>query len=120
MYKVLFIAICLFLVGCDPVPNKKGKDGYYFEQETFTRTDFPVEVKLMQSEQEMINELKKRSTKIEGKVSPKDVAAFAVIRPNDKKCTIYMLDPKVKYQPEYIGHEFVHCIYGVWHKEPQG
>lgn len=119
MKKIMMLLCCLLVVSCDQAPSKKGTDGYYFEKESFTRTEFPVEVKLMQSEAEMIRELKKRSKNIEGKVNPKDVAAFAVIRTNDNKCTIYMLDPKVKYQPEYVGHEFIHCIYGVWHKEPQ-
>lgn len=120
MKYFIILLTSLFLFGCDQVPeNKRSKDGYYFEKETFTRTEFPVEVVLVQSEKEMSRLLRERSQKVVGKIDAKDVAAFAVIRMNDSKCTIYMLDPKVKYQPEFIGHEFVHCIYGVWHSEPQ-
>lgn len=120
MKKFLMIMLMIpLLISCDNKPSKQvGKDGYYFEKETFTRTDFPVEVRLLQSEKEMIAEFKKRVGR-DVNVDPKSVIAFAVIRPNDNRCTIYMLDPKVKYQPEYIGHEFVHCIYGEWHREPQ-
>ena len=122
MKKILLSLLLLplfFVTSCDNTPkNKRGADGYYFEKETFTRTEFPVEVILVQSEKEMIQLFKQR-TNVAGEISPKDVAAFAVIRLNDTKCTIYMLDPKVNYQPEFIGHEFVHCIYGVWHREPQ-
>jgi hypothetical protein len=117
----LLLLPLFFVTSCDNAPTTKnrGKDGYYFEKETFTRTNFPVEVILVKSEKEMIALLKQRKETVYGKVDPKDVAAFAIIRMNDPKCTIYMLDPKVKYQPEFIGHEFVHCIYGIWHSEPQ-
>lgn len=108
----------LFLTSCEPAP-KRGKDGYYFEKETFTRTEFPVEIVLVKSEQEMTDLIKQNMTTVAGEVDPKMVAAFSVIRMNETRCTIYMLDPKVSYQPEFIGHELVHCIYGVWHSEPQ-
>lgn len=120
MKKLLMMIFLLpLLISCDNAPSKTGKDGYYFEKETFTRTDFVVEVKLMKSESEMRDEYKKRVQNQDAKVDAKSLAAFAVIRRSDSKCTIYMLDPKVKYQPEYVGHEFIHCIYGEWHKEPQ-
>lgn len=120
--KKLFICffILLFIAGCDSKPtSKKGKDGYYFEQETFVRTEFPVQVVLVQSEKEMIAIMRQKSIPVYSKVNPKDVAAFSIIRNNDPTCTLYIIDPKVSYQPEYIGHEFVHCIYGIWHREPQ-
>lgn len=34
---------------------------------------------------------------------------------NDKTCTIHMIDPAVHYQPEFFGHELVHCLYGNFH-----
>ena len=113
------IATALFsLVACDNTSKQKGKDGYYFEKESFTRTEFPVEVVLVKDAAAITAEIKKRNN-IQGTVEPKNVAAFSVVRLNDPKCTIYMIDPKNKYEPEFIGHEFVHCIYGVWHSEPQ-
>jgi len=121
-YFLAFTLLILttFVVSCDNPPSKKrGADGYYFEQESFTRTNFPIEIILVQDEKEMIKLFKERQRSFVGNIEPKNVAAFSVIRLNDDKCTIYMLDPKVSYQPEYIGHELVHCIYGVWHKQPQ-
>ena len=113
------ITTALFvLVACDNTSKQKGADGYYFEKETFTRTEFPVEVILVKDAAAITAEIKKRNN-IQGTVEPKNVAAFSVVRLNDPKCTIYMIDPKNKYEPEFIGHEFVHCIYGVWHSEPQ-
>jgi hypothetical protein len=112
------VTILVTLVACDNPSNQKGRDGYYFEKETFTRTEFPVQVILVKDAAAITAEIRKRNN-IQGTVEPKNVAAFSVIRLNDNKCTIYMIDPKNKYEPEFIGHEFVHCIYGVWHSEPQ-
>ena len=113
------VATALFvLVACDNTSKQKGKDGYYFEKESFTRTEFPVEVILVKDAAAITAEIKKRNN-IQGTVEPKNVAAFSIVRLNDPKCTIYMIDPKNKYEPEFIGHELVHCIYGVWHSEPQ-
>jgi hypothetical protein len=109
----------LSLASCDQVSNKRGADGYYFEQESFVRTKFSLEVVLVQTPREMADYLKEREGTIKGDVKPEDVAAFAVISEKDTTCTIYIMDPKVSYQPEFIGHELVHCIYGVWHDEPQ-
>lgn len=110
MSRIVCIAFLCVLAGCGEPP---AKDGYRFEQETFTRTEFPVEVVLLKSERELASAFAARNIK---GVDPKSVAAFAVIRRNDPRCTIYMLDPKVSYQPEWIGHELVHCIYGEWHQ----
>lgn len=115
--KLLAIAALAFGLGlfasCDSKPQnpKKGVDGYHIETTTFERTNFPVEVVLVKSQEELKAEFKKRSPKSD----PRNLAAFAVIRPNDPRCTIYMVDPKVRYEPQYIGHEFVHCMYGDWH-----
>ena len=117
--STVIITTALFvLVACDNTYKQKGKDGYHFEKETFTRTNFPVEVILVKDAAAITAAIKERNN-VHGTIDAKNVAAFSVIRMNDSKCTIYMIDPKNKYEPEFIGHEFVHCIYGVWHSEPQ-
>ena len=118
MFGLEIVVLLGALVACDNTYKQKGKDGYYFEKETFTRTEFPVEVILVKDAAAITAEIKKRNN-IQGTVEPKNVAAFSIVRLNEPKCTIYMIDPKNKYEPEFIGHEFVHCIYGVWHSEPQ-
>lgn len=123
-FFVLLVVLFALIVGavmngCSKSPRSVGADGYYFEKETFTRTNFPVEIVLVQSEEEMAKLISEKKN-VAGTIEPKRVAAFSTIRVNDPKCTIYMLDPKTtKYEPEFIGHELVHCIYGVWHREPQ-
>ena len=117
---ILTFFAALALVACGPNSDtgKVGKDGYYFEKETFTRTEFPMKIVLMPSAAALSAEIAKRNN-IQGTITPKNVAAFSVLRKDDLTCTIYMVDPKVSYEPEFFGHELVHCIYGVWHREPQ-
>jgi hypothetical protein len=121
LFLFLGILSAVFLMSsCEWKPaNKKGKDGYYFEQSQWVRTEFPVEIVLVQSRKEMKEEISKRMSSVDGKIKAEDVAAFAVVSPTNTKCVLYILDPKVHYEPEFIGHELVHCIYGSWHSEPQ-
>lgn len=117
--KKSFIIFLFLLTACGDSSNDKGADGYYFEKETFTRTNFNVEIVLLKSEAELIAELRKRSGDIRGDVNPKNVAAFSVLNNQDTSCKIYLLDPKIQYEPEWLGHELTHCIYGYWHQESQ-
>ena len=112
------LLISLLGISCSKIGHNVGADGYYFEQETFTRTNFPIEIVLVESPAEMTRLIASQKH-VQGDIEVKNVAAFSTIRKNDTKCTIYMLDPKVHYEPEFYGHELTHCIYGVWHHEPQ-
>lgn len=115
---VLFIFILLgTFASCSKTPNRIGVDGYYFEEESFTHKEFAVEIVLVQSDDEMAK-LFKEMKNVQGEVEAKNVAAFSSIR-SDGRCKIYMIDPKIRYVPQWYGHELVHCVYGVWHKEPQ-
>lgn len=102
-----------------PKEWKKSADGYYFEKPTFVREEFPVRIVLVKSYDEMLERVNEQGGRFVGTIKPKEIAAFSVIKSEDKTCTIYMIDPKVQYRPELIGHELTHCIYGFWHSEPQ-
>ena len=43
----------------------------------------------------------------------RDLMAWSVLRPSG--CEVHIVDPAVKYAPEWIGHEIVHCVYGRFH-----
>ena len=89
-----------------------GADGYYFENESFRRTNFEVDVVLASS----ADDLKKLKAEHKVEVVPGyEVAAFSTLSMTSMHCTIYMIDPKVSYQPEWYGHELTHRIYGKWH-----
>jgi hypothetical protein len=112
------------VIACNGPPSKrKASDGYYFESETFQRNNFEVEMVLFQTREDLLNQFdfvsKNRVVNIISSTTRNEIQAFSVIRMNDTKCTIYAMDPKFRYQPEFLGHELVHCIYGVWHEEPQ-
>jgi len=109
---LMAIGLVTFVVSCQKQKNT-GCDGYYFEKETFTRTDLGVHIVLVQSQKEMENLLAEHHRTI---ADGRQVAAFSVLKVNEPECTIYMIDPKISYQPEFIGHELVHCVYGDWHK----
>lgn len=102
----------LFVPGCEQ-SHKKAVDGYYFEKETFLRTQIQVKIVLIKNQTEM----DKLSAQHGMKTVPNEVIkAFATLSKNEPACTIYVIDPKIEYNPEWIGHELVHCIYGDWHK----
>ena len=115
MYKRLMVVgfmLIGLLASCGKSPSNVGKDGYYFEKETLTRTDLQIHVVLVKDQTEMTKLLADHGRIVgDGSV----VAAFSTYSQVEPKCTIYMIDPKLSYQPEYIGHEFVHCVYGNWH-----
>ena len=104
------LIVTFTLISCDGNRNT-GIDGYYFEQESMIRTSFTTDIVLVKD----FAELKKVYVARGGK-DVDDLAAFTLLSQTENKCTIFMVDPKNNYEPEYIGHELVHCIYGEWHK----
>lgn len=105
-------AVLLFGCGQQQSSHKVAADGYYFEKETFVRTDVQVKVVFVKDQAEMSKLLVEHGrSAANGNV----VAAFSTLSLTENACTIYMLDPRVSYQPEFIGHEFTHCVFGNWH-----
>ena len=101
--RALILALGLLATGC----KQPAADGYEFGEPTWVATELRVTVVLVPSAEEM----RRIAPKIEGR----EVMAFARIRP-DGNCTIYKLDSRVKYAPEWDGHELNHCIFGEWHR----
>lgn len=102
----ILIPIAVLLSGC----GNQGADGYTFGSPTFTKPTVQVSVVLLPSRKTVEAEFRERNP---GRPSS-EVVAFSALRADG--CTIYAVDPAVDYQPEYIGHELVHCFYGEWHK----
>lgn len=107
MKKLLVLPLLFLLASCD---NKVGNDGYKFGQKQYDQTPIAVNVVTYKTEKEIRTAAAARGAKNEG------IVAFTVLRAGDPAtCTIHMIDPAVKYQPEFVGHEFLHCVYGQWH-----
>lgn len=108
--KLLIGAIALLLSACKP--QGQAADGYYFELPAHLIQPQPtITVVLYPSEWEFKNEVNRRHIITEG-----DVFGFSVIDPVTNTCQINIVDPKVNYKPEELGHELTHCLYGDFHK----
>jgi hypothetical protein len=91
----------------------RGIDGYYFQNTN----------KLLKTPQSQIvvtivrHPSYKDLNKHFGEKSPPGFTtrAYTTWTPDGTHCTIHMVDPSIDYQPQYIGHEFIHCMYGDFH-----
>lgn len=109
MKKLLVLPLLFLLASCE---NKVRNDGYKFGQKQYEQTPVTISVVTYKTEEDLV-----KAATVLGANYP-NIAAFSVLTPNDhSKCTIHMIDPAVKYQPEFVGHEFLHCVYGQWHTD---
>ena len=105
---LLSLALALTSVAAAAAPSL---DGYSFETEQFEHrtvsvTFVPVERQTDLQALSEINGIHLRSSQIKG---------FTRYDAKSDSCVIYMMDPKVSYEPEFLGHELTHCIYGDFH-----
>ena len=106
--KLLPIFLILGLTSCDTGP-REGSDGYKFGQPQYERSQVQINVVTYKNRNYLLAAAKARG------VDNTDVVAFSVLRPPFDTCTIHMIDPRVSYEPEFVGHEYLHCVYGQWH-----
>jgi len=114
--KKILIAIfgCIALTGCDSKVGRVGKDGYVFGTPQYEKSRVVVNVVTYKTRAEFDKAFAERGQPISRN---NVIMAFTVLRPmnNFENCTIHMIAPATKYEPEWIGHEFTHCVYGQWH-----
>jgi hypothetical protein len=85
-------------------------DHYYFENSTpILNPDVEVKVNYYDTFQELA--VAYGHPELSGKLM-----GFTV-PPHDnvKFCSINLINPKVLYYPQYVGHEFLHCVHGNFH-----
>jgi len=119
--KKIFLALVFVLLACKPTANK-GADGYTFLQKQYSKSQVMINIVTYKTQRELDaaiqTYLNKSHNSSDKNVIAAKIAAFSLLSPpNYNVCTIHMIDPTVSYQPEYIGHEFLHCVYGQWHKD---
>ena len=109
-FLIGFAALGLFaLASCD-VAKPTGLDGYTFGTPQFEKSSVNVNVVTYKTRAEFLVAARKYG------VASDQLAAFSVMQPPlFNTCTIHMMHPAAKYYPEFIGHEFTHCVYGQWH-----
>jgi hypothetical protein len=84
-------------------------DGYSFEREEFEHRTVTITFVPLEKHTDL-----QALAEIHGiHLREATIKAFAI--PNGNTCTIYSTDPKVSYEPEFLGHELAHCIYGNFH-----
>lgn len=105
----LVAAACLLLASCDG-GSGVGADGYTFGPKEREQTSLVVSVVIHDDMASL------RADALDaGAVVPfdRELMAWSVLTP--KGCTIHTLDPDMAYEPEWLGHETAHCVWGRWH-----
>jgi hypothetical protein len=114
--KILLIILLLlsFSVGAQKL-GKYGTDDFRFLQKEIENLTPGVEFILAKNQKEFDDFRKEFIGN-----GWNNVSAFT--RWNEEKgtCKIYIKDPLWKYEPELIGHEVAHCIWGRFHKGKKG
>jgi hypothetical protein len=86
-------------------------DGYSFERPEFEQTNVRLTFVPVRDQVEM-----KRLAGSFGLVSQTGtIKAFSIYKKGT--CVIYAEDPRLQYEPEFLGHELAHCIFGNFHPE---
>lgn len=86
----------------------QSSDGYRFETAEFERESPGVRVVVHASLAEL-----RKAAPANAQVKGRDLYAWSYITRD--ACEMHIVDPRISYQPEWIGHETAHCIYGRWH-----
>jgi hypothetical protein len=100
----------LLLAGCQDT-NRVGQDGYTFESIDMPNTGKKITFVLYKSDHHFRYEVKRRNL-----VPDRLVFGFSIINQEKNTCEVHIVDPAVRYDPEAVGHEITHCLYGNFHK----
>jgi hypothetical protein len=107
--KIIIATLFAFaLTSCDPASNT-GADGYKFGTPQYEKQQVQIDIVTYNSQKDLVAAAKARG------VDNPDIVAFSIIKPPFDACTVHMVKPTVSYDPEFVGHEFLHCVYGQWH-----
>lgn len=110
MIRFLLLPLALLLGGC-PAPQPSS-DGYRFEVKEFQRLTVTVSVKYYDS----LPALHKAAREVGiHKEEGRELQAFGLLHPTKPECAIHVVDPDVRYDATFIGHEFMHCVHGRFH-----
>ena len=106
--KILPFTLLFALTSCDVGP-KPGADGYTFGKPQYEKQQVQITIVTYNTKNQLYQAARARG------VNNPDIVAFSVLQPPFDTCTVHMVKPTISYDPEFVGHEFLHCIYGQWH-----
>ena len=118
MNKFLLAAAAFAMaLSANPADAKKAADGYTFSVKDMNNKALEVHIIEYASYPEM--------TAAWVKADPRRIpdgrhlAAFSQLDTNPnaplRYCVIHIINPLIEYNPESVGHELMHCIYGNFH-----
>jgi len=115
LYKIALAIVVLFVVSCDPSPEKR-----ITGTQDFTGVEFPITVYTYDSRTELNKAIKDRNP---SKRTVEGLALWFLVKSTRdiKRCEIHVVTPR-SIDDEHVltwGHELAHCIYGAYHKEPK-
>ena len=122
MKNILLALVVLLSTLWIPFPSyarEIGADGYSFYSKNVERKEVRVKIVTYKTYDALEKALKSHlgNDPKYSAIKASRVEAFSILElPEYDVCTIHMIDPDVSYEPEYVGHEMMHCIYGQWHK----
>lgn len=120
--NIIAKAFAVLLSFSPNVNAKVGADEYRFEKKEYEHTELTVKIVVARSREEFAklqaaHGLRQETVTATG--NKYQTEAFSVLHPRDRECIIFIKDPEWNYQPEYIGHELAHCVWGRWHGDVQ-
>lgn len=105
----LSFAAALLLAACDG-GSGVGADGYRFGHKEKQDTELEISVVVHNTRNEVLE-----AAEDAGVTIPQSRVLMAWGELRGSACTIHIISPEVAYEPEWLGHELAHCIWGRWH-----
>lgn len=95
----------------------RGVDGYIFEQAEYSADQLSIRIIRYNSIHDVSAVWNRNPENVERVPSDRIVVAFTEFSYSRgvATCTLHIVDPRLRYQPEYLGHELVHCMHGSFH-----
>ena len=120
-------SMVFFLSAWSYLGQKTAPDDYYFERKQYEDLTQEFEFVIMRNRDEWNEQLniwhgrnlekdKLRAWTVLTRDVDEDTGEFL----DALKCQVFIKDPEWSYEPEIIGHEISHCLWGEWHPRQKG
>lgn len=87
------------------------RDGYRFERSEFVKKNLTIQVVEFSS----LKALRASMSPDIPAEARAQTDAYSLYIQEGHKCIIVIVDPRIHYAPEDIGHELMHCVHGDFH-----
>lgn len=98
------VLAALALTAC----GQSAPDGYTFEGAQWSRTSGDITFVLYPDRRSVA-----AAAPAVAHRDGEELMAWSIASPS--RCTVHVVDPRRDWQPEWLGHEVAHCMFGEWH-----